>query len=68
MSQAHEALWAYPRRHGGNDIEGHGKNVPLGLSPQARGKPRILTRPDLCFGPIPAGTGETRGSVRAKVT
>ena len=50
---------AYPRRHGGNNLDAIANKDLAGLSPQARGKLfAIFENPDL-HGPIPAGTGET---------
>ena len=50
---------AYPRRHGGNLVNGLIKIGGWGLSPQARGKLKIQAVEIPPSGPIPAGTGET---------
>ena len=51
--------WAYPRRRGGNARIWHIREAPMGLSPQARGKPFDFGDPGASHGPIPAGAGET---------
>ncbi len=50
---------AYPRRHGGNITADIRTALAGGLSPQARGKPDVVTVSADGQGPIPAGTGET---------
>ena len=51
--------WAYPRRRGGNGEAGDVWGVGEGLSPQARGEPRLRDPDHLFKGPIPAGAGGT---------
>ena len=55
---------AYPRRHGGNFFNACELLKVPGLSPQARGKHIRLLFLKVGKGPIPAGTGETRGQCR----
>ncbi len=50
---------AYPRRHGGNNGMALIYSPIEGLSPQARGKPKVGKSGSGSAGPIPAGTGET---------
>ena len=52
-------LGAYPRRHGGNELDRRILANAQGLSPQARGKLQSYEWYPRIFGPIPAGTGET---------
>src|ERR1017187_4031588 len=60
MPTAHTLLtWAYPRRRGGNRRASLRQPLPMGLSPQARGKPAGVSERALLRGPIPAGAGET---------
>jgi hypothetical protein len=51
---------AYPRWRGGNRRSSWVSSSAKGLSPLARGKPRISALPGRSRGPIPAGAGETR--------
>jgi len=55
-SQAHRA---YPRGRGGNQAPRRQRWWRQGLSPRARGKPTSIKTHRRCFGPIPAGAGET---------
>ena len=55
---------AYPRRHGGNVDKFCLWVRRSGLSPQARGKLIVQRLSDSSYGPIPAGTGETRAKRR----
>ncbi len=57
------ALWAYPRRHGGNYSQRPVKPGGEGLSPQARGKLHQRRFHVFTYRPIPAGTGETKWMV-----
>ncbi len=53
------AVWAYPRKRGGNQVYTRNHPRVKGLSPQARGK-LIHARNRLRYrGPIPASAGET---------
>ncbi len=49
----------YPRRYGGNFINGDAVGTALGLSPQVRGKHQHRDEGQIRPGSIPAGTGET---------
>ena len=54
---------AYPRMRGGNGVEELPDTIPEGLSPHARGKPKLGLTHLALIGPIPACAGETTAEV-----
>ncbi len=58
---------AYPRMRGGNLLFGNHSMRPVGLSPHARGKQRLVELASCISGPIPACAGETAGLDQTEV-